>query len=446
MSTRSDDLLAKARQYLIPHKAGVMRLPIFETAQGTKLTDVDGKVYLDFLSGQVCSTIGHSHPAIVDALHRACDRALHMNVNFQNEDSILLAEELATILPPGLSRTLFKSTGSEANEVAIHLAKKVTGNWEVVALANAFHGLTSGPRSSTYAHGARYGYGPMMPGTFAFPVPDSYRSRQASRKRTATGWECEETVAECLRIGAMMFDVQSAEYPAAVLVEPILSAGGVTEPPASFLRGLKKFAEERGMLFIMDECQTGLGRAGEMLVSNDYGFTPDVITLSKTLGGGLPVSSVSTTPEITDILTERRFNHSASHVNDPFAALVGLAVLRVLKEEGMIEQSRARGNSLKAGLEELAERWPLIGDVRGRGLLIGMELVSDPETREPAPTETRAFFEACLRRGLLMNICGEYDNVIRMMPPITISQAEIASALTIMDEAMAEVCQSAAAA
>ncbi|UFN48510.1 aspartate aminotransferase family protein [Roseomonas sp. OT10] len=445
MTPRTETLLDLARKHIIPHKPGVIRAPIMATGQGSIVGDTDGRSYIDFLSGQVCSTIGHSHPAVVEALRESCERMLHCNANMQSETGILLAAELAAIMPGRLSKSLFKSSGSEANEMAIHLAKKATGNWEVVSLAGAFHGMTSGPRASTFTSGTRGGYGPGVPGTFAFPVPDCYRSRHATRKATDDGWVCEESVRECLAMGTALFDAQSQGSPAAVLVEPILSAGGVTEPPVSFLRGLKTFAEERGMLLIMDECQTGLGRAGSWLVSHDYGFVPDVITLSKTLGAGLPVSSVTTTPEIVDILVEKRFMHSASHVNDPFAGAVGLAVLRVLKEEGLIEQSRRKGEAIKAALRRMAQRWEWIGDIRGRGLLLGMELVRDRDSKEPADAECRRFHDLCLESGLILNICGAYNNVIRMMPPITISDSEIDAALAIMDSAFRRMAEDAAA-
>lgn len=435
MPNRTDELLALAERYVIPHKPMAMGRPVLARARGSECWDVEGKRYIDFLSGQVCSTIGHSHPRIVEALQEACEKMVHCNANMQNEDSILLAERLATLMPGPISRSLFKSSGSEANEAAIHLAKRFTGNWEVVSLAGAFHGLTAGPRSSTFTR-ERKGYGPGLPGTFSFPVPDCYRSPHATRMAGANGYVCETLVAECLAYGEAMLDAQSEGYPAAIVIEPIMSAGGVNEPPVSYFQGLKRLANDRGMLVIMDECQTGLARAGAMFASDGYGFVPDVITLSKTLGGGLPVSSVSTSPDIVDAVTKTGFVHSASHINDPFAARVGLAVIDVIVGEGLCAVAARKGEEIKARLRMLAQRFELIGDVRGRGMMIGVEMVRDRETKAHAGAECRRFYELCLEEGLIVNVCGTHGNVVRMMPPVTISDSEIDEALAMIERAL----------
>jgi len=277
------------------------------------------------------------------------------------------------------------------------------------------------------------GYGPLLPGAFALPAPYAYRCPV----RHCDG-ACDCT---CLEAGFELVDQQSVGSLCAVVAEPVLSAGGVIVPPDGYFRRLRGLCDERGMLLVMDEAQTGFGRLGTMFGLERDGVVPDLVAVSKTLGGGVPLAATVTSPAIEEACAERGFLHVTSHVSDPLPAAAGLAVLDVVAEEGLVRRARLRGDYLLAGLRELATRHEQIGDVRGRGLLVGLELVTDLESREPADALGAAVTAECLRRGLSMNVvrAGTSANCFRMAPPLSIREEEIDTALTILDEAIAGV-------
>ncbi|HWT25881.1 MAG TPA: aspartate aminotransferase family protein, partial [Solirubrobacteraceae bacterium] len=340
---------------------------IVERADGSWLTTEDGRRILDFTSGQMCATLGHGHPAVVEALRESSGRVVHLFSGFLSRDVLELARELMAVLPEPLARAMFLSTGGEANEAALRLAKLCTGGHEVLGFAGSWHGLTAGAGSSTYSAGRR-GYGPGMPGAMVLPAPTPYRCPiRHCRDR------CDLA---CLDAGMALADAQSAGAPAAVIAEPVLSVAGIVPLPDGYLAALKRRCEERGMLLILDEAQTGLGRVGALFAFERDGVVPDVLTLSKTLGGGLPLSATVTTAAIEEEAAEKGFLHFTSHVSDPLPAAVGRAVLRTVLAEGLAARAAELGARLRAGLEELARRHEPVGDVRGRGLMQGVELVT----------------------------------------------------------------------
>ena len=311
------------------------------------------------------------------------------------------------------------------------MAKLFTGRFEVVSLTRSWHGVTGGASAVTYAS-SRHGYGPVTPGVFALPAPYAYRCPVRHCDQV-----CDCT---CLEAGFDLFDQVSVGAPAAVVAEPVLSAGGVIVPPPGYLARLTELAHERGMLVVFDECQTGLGRLGAMYGFQVYGVVPDLLVLSKTLGGGLPISAVITSPEIERECYARGFTHVTSHASDPLPAAAALAVLDVIEDEDLVERARARGSYLMDGLRDLQGRYEQIGDVRGLGLLCGLELVESRETRRPADALGSALTEECQRRGLSINLVrggtGGHASCIRMAPPLTISEDEIDLAVTIIDDAL----------
>ena len=400
-------------------------------AKGSWVRDIDGRAILDFTSGQMCSTLGHSHPEIVAAIQGACNEAIHLFSGMLSPSVIGLAKALAEILPPPLTKSMFLSTGGEVNEAALKLAKLKTGGFEVVGLTGSWHGATGGAASSTYAAG-RHGSGPAAPGTFALPAPYAYRC--PIRHCAGT---CDTT---CLEVGFAAYDAQSVGKPAAVIAEPILSSGGIIEPPAGYLPKLKVMAAERGLLLILDEAQTAFGRVGANFACEQDGVTPDIITLSKTLGGGLPLSAMSTSREIEEEGHAKGFLFYTSHVSDPLPARVGLAVLAVLARENLAERAREMGGYLKDGLLGLKQRYEVIGDVRGRGLLLGVELVKDRHGRTPDAALGARITRRCLELGLSMNIVSlpAMGSVWRIAPPLTVSQDEIDLGLSILDQAIGD--------
>src|SRR5947208_3354407 len=402
-------------------------------ASGSWLETTDGQRVLDFTSGQICSTIGHNHPRIVAAVQQSLDNVIHLNSWMLSEPVLALAERLVGLVPASLNKVILVNTGGEANEIALRLAKMYTGRFEIVGLTRSWHGLQAGTASLNLA-GGHAGYGPMMPGTLALPAPYAYR---CPIRHCQGSCDCS-----CLEAGFEVIDQQSVGSLCAVIAEPVLSAGGVIVPPSDYFERLRKLCDERGRLLIVDEAQTGFGRLGTMFGFESYGVEPDILSVSKTLGGGIPIAATLTSSAIEEDCYSKGFMHVTSHVSDPLPAAVGLAVINVIEEEGLVEQARLRGEYLMAGLRELQQHHEQIGDVRGKGLLVGVELVEDRTTKEPADALGVAVGDECLRRGLSMNIVrstGGMLNCFRMAPPLSITESEIDIALGIIDDALTAV-------
>ena len=402
-----------------------------ERAQGCYVWDATGKKILDFTSGQMCATVGHSHPNIVAAIKKSCDTALHLFSGMIPRSVVQLAEALSRIVPRPLRKSLLLNTGSESNDAAIKMAKLYTGGFEVIGLGGSWHGVTGNSGSVSFASD-RKGYGPGMPGTFVIPEPNAYRCPvKHCRDR------CDRT---CMKIGFEMYDMQSAGAPAAVIAEPVISAGGVLVPPDGYFDALRAEAKKRGMLLIFDEAQTAFGRLGHWFAATHLQVTPDIMTVSKTLGGGMPLAAVITNDEVEDVCHRRGFAFYTSHVSDPLPSAVGLAVLETIESEHLLQRSRDMGDYLAGGLRELQSRHEEIGDVRGMGLLRGIELVRDRETREPHHELGALTTQRCLELGLSMNIRRrpERGSVWRIAPPLTVTTADIDLAMTIFDQALVE--------
>lgn len=409
--------------------AGEFMPGLVERASGSELFMAGGRTVLDFTSGQMCATLGHNHPAIVSAVRESCSRVMHLSSWMLSEPVIELCRELAALLPSNLEKVLLLSTGSESNEAALRMAKLSTGRFEVVGLTASFHGLTGGTGASTYAMGRR-GYGPGIPGAMAIPAPNCYRCPIRQHP--------DRCGLACLEAGFELIDAQSVGSLAACIVEPIISAGGVIVPPSGYFPRLKQLCEARGMLLIIDEAQTALGRLGAHFAFEQDGAVPDILTLSKTLGGGLPLAATVTSNAIEETCHANGFVHVTSHVSDPLPARVGLAVLEVLVQERLAERALRMGQRLRAGLQELEGRYEVIGDVRGRGLLLGVELVQDREAREPDPRLGAAISQRALELGLNMNIVNfpGLASVWRIAPPLTVTSEEIDRALAILDQSI----------
>ena len=405
---------------------------IVEKAQGCYVYDANGKKILDFTSGQMCATVGHNHPNIVAAIRKSCDNALHLFSGMIPRSVVQLAEKLARIVPKPLAKSLFINTGSESNEAAIKMAKLYTGGFEVVGLGGSWHGVTGNAGGVSFASD-RKGYGPGMPGTFVLPEPNAYRC-PVRHCRDA----CDRT---CMKVGLDLYDMQSTGARAAVIAEPVISAGGVIVPPDGYFDALREETQKRGMLLVFDEAQTAFGRLGHWFAASMLGVTPDIMTVSKTLGGGIPLAAVITSDEIEDTCHRRGFAFYTSHVSDPLPATVGLAVLQTIEEERLMERSRQMGDYLAAAMEELERRHEEIGDVRGIGLLRGIELVKDRETREPYHELGALTTARCLQLGLSMNIRRrpERGSVWRIAPPLTVTRDDVDLAMTIFDQALTEM-------
>jgi 2,2-dialkylglycine decarboxylase (pyruvate) len=429
--SRNDDprFWQQARQHLVRY-GGTFEPLIIERAHGSFVHDADGRAILDFTSGQMSALLGHSHPDIVAVVREQIDTLDHLFSGMLSRPVVDLAACIARHAPGDLERCLLLSTGAESNEAALRMARLVTGKHEVVAFLQSWHGMTGSAAAATYSAGRR-GYGPAMPGSLAIPAPNAYRPR-FTRADGALHWQRE------LDDGFEMVDRQSTGALAAFIAEPILSSGGILELPPGYMAALKVKCSERGMLLIVDEAQTGVGRTGLMFACERDGVAPDILTLSKTLGAGLPLSALVTTAAIEEEAHARGYLFYTTHVSDPLPAAVGLKVLEVVERDGLVERARVAGARLADGLRHLQSRHECIGDVRGRGLLLGLEVVKDRDTREPSFALGEAITRHCMALGLSMNIVKlpAMGGVFRVAPPLTVSDDEIDLGLELLDEAI----------
>ena len=426
----NEELRQAAREHLVRYGQGDVD-KLYVSAKGATVTDDEGREILDFTSGQMCATLGHSHPAIVKAIQSGAEDSIHLFSGMIPEAVAKLAKKLGQWLPKPLTRSMFVNTGSESNEAALRMAKMVTGGYEVIALGGSWHGVTGQAAAMSFAS-ERRGYGPKVHGVSAIPEPYSYRCPIGHCRDT-----CDMS---CMVVGLKMFDMTSEGAPAAIIAEPILSAGGVIVPPDGYFKKLKDEASKRGMMLIFDEAQTAFGRIGEKFAATGFGVTPDIMSVSKTLGGGLPLAATITSDEIEEKAHEKGYSYYTSHVSDPLPALAGLAVLETVEKEKLIARARKMGAHLRENLESLQQKYEAIGDIRGQGLLMGIDLVEDRESREPHLELGDITTRRCMELGLSMNIKRrpERGAVWRIAPPLTVSKEEIDKGCEILDQALRE--------
>lgn len=393
-------------------------------AEGAFLYDASGRRMLDFTSGQMSSILGHCHPEIVATITKAAGELDHLYSGMVSRPVVALAKALAELVPD-LPRMLFLSTGGEANEAALRLAKMATNRWEVASFTQSWHGVTAGAASVTFRSGRR-GQGPMAPGTYAIPFPHPTRPRFPG-----VTWRQE------LDDAFDLLDRQCTGNLAAFIAEPILSSGGVIDLPLGYLAALKTHCESRGMLLILDEAQTGLGRTGTMFAFERDGVVPDILTLSKTLGAGMPLSAVLTSDALAETAERNGFSFYTTHVNDPLPAAVGLKVLEIVRRDALADRAATLGRRLDAGLRGLAQRYQCVADVRGRGLLRGLEFGGHGGRSADAVSE--AVTVAALDVGLSANItrAGSAGGTMRIAPPLTVGEAEIDLGIELLDRAIA---------
>ncbi len=427
----TEEWQARAERHMIRYGGHWMPF-LAERASGAFVEDASGRRVLDFTSGQMSAILGHSHPEIVEVVRDLAGRLDHLYSGMLSAPVIDLAEVLGSLAPP-LTKVLLLTTGAESNEAALKIAKTVTRGWEVVGFAQSWHGMTGGASGATYSQGRR-GHGPAPAGSMAIYAPNAYRPRFTGPGGDLD-WRTE------LDDGFDLIDRQSAGALAAFIAEPVLSSGGVLDLPPGYLEALQERCRERGMLLVIDEAQTGMGRTGTMFAFERDGIVPDILTLSKTLGAGLPLAAVLTTDEIEEQAHQAGFLFYTTHVSDPLPAAVGLKVVEIVLRERLAERAAAAGTRLRSGLRKLQERYECVGDVRGRGLLVGLEIVADRESKKPAPEIGDAITRRCLELGLSMNITGlpGMGGVFRIAPPMTVTDDEIDLGIGILDQALSDV-------
>jgi 4-aminobutyrate aminotransferase len=399
--------------------------------EGHRLYDTDGRAYLDFANGIAVTALGHAHPRVTAAIHAQVDRLIGpINALGFTEPITRLASELAATFPDPLDSVMFLNSGSEAIDGALKLARRVTGRPGIVAFRGGFHGRTWGATSVTSSNiNYRTGYEPLLPGVHVVPFPAAYDD--------FAGDEAAATAASIGALRELFTTTIPASAVAAVLIEPILGEGGFVPAPLDFLRQLRALCDEHGILFIADEVQTGFGRTGRMWAFERAGIVPDVAVVAKAIANGLPLSAIVSSLDLQD--RWGRGAHGSTYGGNPVACAAGLAVLETIREERIVENVVARGAELTSGLQALAAEDDRIGDIRGPGLMVGVEFVRDRATREPDGTLPDRLIEACSDNGLLVLSSGRFHEVVRWLPPIDVTAAEIAEAVEIFGDSLASI-------
>ncbi|MBX3029665.1 MAG: aspartate aminotransferase family protein [Chloroflexi bacterium] len=397
--------------------------------EGHRLYDADGKEYLDFACGLAVTILGHAHPAVSAAIHEQTDQLLHMCNGLGYLPPVTdLADALVETLPAPLDSVLLANSGAEAIEGAVKLARRVTGRPAVIGFSGAFHGRTYAPLSMTTSNlNYRVGHGPFLPDTYVSQFPSVYRGFGGDETAAVEG-----ALASLQRLLAEQVPPQSV---AAFLIESVQGEGGYDPVPAAFYQELRTIADRHGILLIADEVQSGLGRTGRMWGFEHAGIVPDVVCIAKGIANGLPLSAVVASTE--HMRAWGAGAHGSTFGGNPVSCAAGVAVLRTIREERLVENAAERGAQLTAGLRAIAAEDPRIGDVRGPGLMIGVEFVTDRETRTPDTVIGDVLIARCADLGLLLLTCGPSHNVVRWIAPLDVTADEVDEALGIFRTALA---------
>ncbi|MDR7519194.1 MAG: aspartate aminotransferase family protein [Armatimonadota bacterium] len=400
-------------------------LPVVR-GEGTWLYGLDGRRYLDFVSGMAACNLGHRHPRVVEAARAQIDRLIHGPIGMVAYDPLLrLCEELGRITPGDLTMFFWGNGGTEAVEGAIKLARYVTRRPAIVDFIGGFHGRSLGSASVTTSNAKyRRHYEPLLPSVYHVPFPYCFRCPH----RTGPGC-CGDPFVSLERL---FRHVVYPEDVAAMIVEPILGEGGYVVPPPDFLPRLGEICTRYGILLIFDEIQTGFGRTGEMFAAQTFGVVPDVLVLSKAIASGFPLSAVAAGPDLMRRWTAG--SHGTTFGGNPVACAAALATLEVFREERVLDNARLRSQEAMARLQALVQQSPYIGEVRGRGLMIGVEFVDPAQGHAPAGAIACRVLEGCLHRGLILYPAGWAAHVIRFIPPLTVSRQELEEGLGIFSD------------
>jgi 4-aminobutyrate aminotransferase len=394
-------------------------------AEGCYVYDQDGGQYLDFTCGIGVTNTGHCHPQIVEAIREQAGKLLHGQINIIVHQPILdLVAELQTIVPNSMDGFYFSNSGAEAVEGAIKLARHATGRTNVIVFQGSFHGRTVGTMSLTTSKTIyRAGYQPLMPGVFVAPYPYSYRY----------GWDDEQTSEWCLEELEFLLASQTApNETSAILIEPVLGEGGYVVPPTIFMQGIRQICDQHGILLICDEIQSGFGRTGKWFAFEHFQIEPDIIIVAKGLASGLPLSGVISSLDLMERWEPG--SHGGTYGGNAVACAAAAATIRVIREEGLLENTKRMGARLLSGLHQLKEEHQILGDIRGLGLMIGSEFRS-PENK-PDKHGAKAVIQDCLEAGLLLLTCGTWDNTVRWIPPLIVNEDQINHSLAIFDQAL----------
>ncbi len=426
---RAQAIMDRDNKYLSPSYTRGYPL-VIERGEGAMVTDVDGNRFLDFNAGIAVVSTGHCHPAVVKAVQEQAAKFLHMSgTDFYYENMVVLAEKLARLAPGGFDRRIyFGNSGTEAMEAAIKMARYSTGRDKFIAFLGAFHGRTMGSLSLTARRPVqRRGFGPFMAGVHHVPYAYCYRCAYGRTPDTC-GLECAKVIEDQL-----LKTILPADEVAAIVVEPVQGEGGYIVPPASFLEELERIAHRHGMLLIFDEVQSGMGRTGKMWASEHFGVVPDVFTVAKGIASGMPISA---TVARAEVMNWPPGAHASTFGGNPVSAAAAVATIELLEQE-LVNNAARIGSYMMERMKTWPARFALVGDVRGLGLMLGIELVRDQQTKERAPDERDRIVDMAFERGLL--ILGAGENTIRLSPPLVITKDQADFALDVLEGCLRDV-------
>ena len=422
---RSQEIIER-KERVIAGPLSLVHPIVVAEGRGATLTDVDGNTFIDFTGGVGCLNVGHSHPRLVEAAQEQLARFAHTDFTIvPYEVYVELAERMIELAPfSGPAKAAFFNAGTEAVENSIKFARSYTKRPAVIVFEGAFHGRTMLAMTMTSkTHPYKAGLGPFAPEVYRVPYPHSYRG--------------PDTAAALAALERAFLTQVAPESVAAIVMEPVLGEGGFVVAPTEFVQGIRKLCDEHGIVFVIDEVQTGYGRTGRMWAIQHYDVEPDLMIVAKSIAGGLPLSAVIGKAEIMDAPEDSAIG--GTYVGNPVAQAAALAVLDVFNEEHLVERAGAIGDTIRSRMEAWQERWAAIGDVRGLGAMLAIELVLDPETKEPDAERASAVVEEAAQNGLLLIKSGVYGNCIRVLTPLVVTDAELEEALGVWEQALDKV-------
>lgn len=399
-----------------------------ERAEGSYIYATDGRQYLDFTCGIGVTNTGHCHPKVVEAIRQQAGLFLHAQANIVVHQPMLqLIDELRKIVPPSIDGFFFSNSGAEAVEGAVKLARAATGRHAVIVFTGSFHGRTGQTMALTTSKTGYKGAAQLLPaGVYVTPYPYAYKLGLSEEKASQLALDALD---ELLISQIAPHDV------AAILIEPVLGEGGYVVPPASFLKALRELCDRHGILLIFDEVQSGFGRTGKWFALEHFGVVPDIMTVAKGIASGMPLSGVFSRLDLMKKWPTG--SHGGTYGGNAVAMAAGVATVRAMREEKMLENANARGSQLQTGLRKLQEEYPQIGDVRGLGLMIGTEFEVDGKYQK-AKGLVKNIITAAEKRGLLLLSCGTYDSTVRWIPPLNVTEAQVNDALGIFSASLKE--------
>ncbi len=413
-------------EYMITSMVGGFEPVTVEQASGCVMTDTDGTEYLDCFSGIAVCNAGHGHPKIVDAAHRQLDKLIHCCIYvYYSPRAAELAEKLARITPGALQKSFFGNSGAEALEGAMRLAKQFTNRRELVCLTMSFHGRTVATLSITGNYSRKKGSGPYLSGIAFAPAPYCYRC-PFKLKYPQCGVACAEFLDH-------VFRYQTAGGVAAFIAEPVLGEGGILIPPPEYFKIASEIVRGNGALFIADEVQSGFGRTGKLFAIEHYDVEPDIMCMAKGIADGFPLGAFIARPDIAEAFTPG--DHLSTFGGNPVSCAAAMANIDVMSDEKLPQNAAVRGDELMNSLIEFKEKYSLIGDVRGKGLMIGIELIKDKD-KTPAPEEAREIRRLCREAGVLVGVGGVFGNVVRLQPPLVLTAEETQRVLDVLEKSL----------